>query len=193
MCEARSSIAAICMLLLACSSGHSTDDAKVKDGGMRKHDEPPPDAGSSCGADEVMEGGKCVNPLRRYEPDEQVDMDNVVSYSGESKLELPDPPKSGFRIIVPPMRLAAGEEVEDCRAWAYPELKNKNVYAARVYTNGALHHSNVFGVPISPDGPSPYPSCMAGQADVAAQVPNLLAGDILDVLFANISIPDVVS
>jgi hypothetical protein len=181
----RNSAAAFCMLLLACSSGDSTDGAPAEDGGARKHEQPPHDAGSRCGPDEVMEGGKCVDPLRRYEPDEQVDVDNVVSYSGDAELDLPDPPKSGFRIIVPPKRLAAGEEVEDCRAWAYPELKNKNVYAARVYTSGALHHSNVFGVPISPEGPSPYPSCMAGQADVAAQVPNLLSGDILDVLFAN--------
>lgn len=143
------------------------------------------DGGASCAKGMLREAGKCIDPLRRYEPKEAVDHDNVVSYAAAPELALPDPPKSGFRLIAPARRLAAGQEVEDCHAWQYPQLQNLNVYAARVYTSGGLHHSNVFGVPIAADGPSPYPACAPKQADVDTQLPNILKGDIMDVLFAN--------
>jgi hypothetical protein len=141
---------------------------------------------AACGVGEELENGSCVDALRRYEPEERVDVDNVVVYGDMPKtLELPDPPKSGFRLIVPPQALGPGEELEDCRAWAYPNIKYKSIYAARIYTSGALHHSNMYGVPLSSTGPSPYPTCTKGQADIFAQVPNLLSGNIMDVLFAN--------
>lgn len=141
---------------------------------------------ASCGAEEELVNGTCVETLRRYEPEDRIDFDNVVAYGGmPQSLELPDPPKSGFRLVVPPQTLTPSEETEGCRAWAYPNIKYKNVYAARLYTTGALHHSNMYGVPLSSAGPSQYPACNPGQADIFAQVPNLLAGDIMDVLFAN--------
>jgi hypothetical protein len=140
----------------------------------------------TCGASEEITGGACVEALRRYEPKDRIDFDNVVAYGGmPTSLDLPDPPKSGFRLVVPPETLSPSEEVSSCRAWAYPNIKNKNVYAARLYTSGGLHHSNMFGVPLAATGPSPYPACTAGQADLFQQVPNFLAGNILDVLFAN--------
>jgi hypothetical protein len=173
------------MLLFSCSDA---DDgaAYVAEG----------DAGRDAGAGDAatpecergMEAwrGRCVDPLRRYEPEERIDFDNVVSYrAGQTTLDLPDPPKSGFRLIVPPRILAGGVEVQDCHAWAYPEIQHRHIYAARLYTNGGLHHSNMYGMPLASAGPSPYPACRAGQADVSAQLPNLLAGNILDVLFAN--------
>jgi hypothetical protein len=43
----------------------------------------------------------------------------------------------------------------------------------------------MYGVPLSDTGESPYPACNPGQGDVFAQIPNLLEGDIMDVLFAN--------
>jgi hypothetical protein len=43
----------------------------------------------------------------------------------------------------------------------------------------------MYGVPLSDLGESPYPACNPGQGDVFAQVPNLLNGNIMDVLFAN--------
>lgn len=143
------------------------------------------DAGTACAPGLVMEASGCVDPLRRYEPKTRLDVDNVVSFSDEPTLDLPPPPKSGFRVVVPPLRLAPGDEVEDCRAWPFPKLKNHVVYAARVYTNSGLHHSNMFGVTLAAAGPSPYPNCVPHQADVSAQLPRFLAGDILDVLFAN--------
>jgi hypothetical protein len=113
-------------------------------------------------------------------------VDNVASYeSTELTLELPEPPKSGFRLVVPSRELAPGEEVETCHAWVFPRITHRNVYAARVYTSGALHHSNMYGVPYHESGPSPYPGCAPGQGSPFAQVGNFLKGDIMDVLFAN--------
>jgi hypothetical protein len=145
------------------------------------------DSGSVCGAGLLGEGGRCVDPLRRFEPATRVDSNNVVSYGGALTLKLPDPPRSGFRLVVPPRTLKPGEEVEDCTAWAYPAIQNKNVYAARVYTTGALHHSNMYGVPLAATGASPYPTCTKGQANLATQiVANVIPhGAIPDVLFAN--------
>lgn len=122
------------------------------------------------------------DPLRRYEPETRIDFDNVVSYGDAPTLSLPDPPKSGFRLVVPPIDLEPGAEIEDCRAWAYPNIKHKNVYAARLYTNGSLHHSNMYGSAIAASGASPYPACSREQME-AFNVPNL--ENIIDVLFAN--------
>jgi hypothetical protein len=163
-------------LLTACGS-HETASTVSSDGGV--------ELAGGCKAGLLQESGKCVDPLRRYEPSTGGDVDNVVSYSGDPALALPPPPKSGFRLVVPPRTLAPGDELEDCQAWKYPDIGNKNVYAARVYTSGGLHHSNMYGVPLAAAGPSPYPKCAPGQADVASQVGNMLQGDIMDVLFAN--------
>ena len=142
---------------------------------------------STCALGLMKEGSDCIDPIRRFEPAARVDFNNVVSYGGALTLKLPDPPKSGFRLVVPPQPIKPGEEIEGCAAWAYPTLKNKNVYAATVYTSGALHHSNMYGVSLAATGPSPYPKCAPGQTDLTSQIANhvLPKGDILDVLFAN--------
>lgn len=179
MTHARAALLVTGSLLLFGCSGKSSGGAT---GGASA-----PDSGGACASGMLQEGGKCVDPLRRYEPADAVDTDNVVSYSTTPlTLKLPPPPKSGFRLVVPPRHLEPGDEVEACQAWAFPAIKNRNVYAARVYTTGALHHSNMFGVPLSPDkGPSPYPDCNPGQDSVQGQVGNMLQGNIMDVLFAN--------
>jgi hypothetical protein len=123
-----------------------------------------------------------VDALRRYEPAERVDFDNVVSYGAAPALGLPEPPKSGFRLIVPPRELGPGDELEDCHAWAYPEIRHKHVYAARIYTSGSLHHSNMYGAVRVASGASPYPACAPQQVDAFA-VPDL--ENPVDVLFAN--------
>ena len=169
---------------IACSDGHAVPDAEESHD--RKADDR--DAGGRDAGDRDADGRIAdVDPLRRYEPDERVDFDNVVAYGDDTgSLELPEPPKSGFRVIVPPRKLAPGEEIEACHAFAYPpQLTHANVYAVRLYTTGGLHHSNLYGMPLSLFGASPYPACAAGQGLVTAQIPNLLAGDIMDVLFAN--------
>jgi hypothetical protein len=139
-----------------------------------------------CRSWERREAGRCVDPALAHQPETRLDMNNVAGDPSQIQmLELPEPPRSGFRLIVPTVELAPEEEREDCFAWAYPEFTHRFVYAARMYTTGGLHHSNMYGVPLSGAGPSPYPACREGQGSVDAQLPNILAGDIMDVLFAN--------
>lgn len=167
-------------LLLAGLPACSSDEATGEGDGAQE------ELPKECLAPEVEVEGRCLDPIRRYEPPDQLDVSNVVSYgNAELTLDLPAPPKSGFRLVVPPRDLEPGEEVETCHAWEYPELTYRNVYAARVYTSGALHHSNMYGVSYAEGGPSPYPGCTPGQGNVFTQVPKFLEGDILDVLFAN--------
>ena len=65
---------------------------------------------TECTAPEEEVERRCVDPLRRYEPPDQLDVNNVVSYGDvELTASLPDPPRSGFRLIVPPRDLAPGE------------------------------------------------------------------------------------
>ena|GEM_PF-4721698 len=127
--------------------------------------------------------GSCIDPVRRYEPSAQLDDDNVVAYGDPvTDIILPAPPKSGFRIVAPPRTIAVGEEVEFCLSWPIPDLTHDVIHAARLYTTGGLHHSNVIAKPINEDaGPNPYPDCHPG---AASPVGNIGAG-IPDVLFAN--------
>ncbi len=142
---------------------------------------------SGCPSGQDSIDGRCVESWRRYEPLARVDLNNVVVY-GEmpTQLSLPDPPKSGFRLIVPPQDMGPGEEKSMCIAWAYPKLRNQHVYSARLYTTGGLHHSNMFGMVQHPTlGPSPYPACNQGQSDLFAHAGEIAQGIIPDVLFAN--------
>lgn len=137
----------------------------------------------ACPEDTEPFRGGCVDPNARYEPAEPVDVDNVVAY-GEpfTELELPPPPKSGFRIAAERIVLEPGEEITGCAAWPIPEVKNTIVYASRLYTTPGLHHSNVIAKPIHDElGESPYPACRPGAGDAFE---NIGAG-IPDVLFAN--------
>ncbi|MBM4363824.1 MAG: hypothetical protein FJ104_14180 [Deltaproteobacteria bacterium] len=164
-------------LALAC-----TDD----DGGAAAGSDGGGTEPAECSRWEVREGDACVDPARRGEPEGPGDANNVVAYEGEPlTLDLPPPPKSGFRLVVPPRRLAPGEEVQGCVSWAYPELAHRNVHAARLYTSGGLHHSNMYGVALAEGGPSPYPGCAPDQDSVFAQIGKIASGVVMDVLFAN--------
>lgn len=144
---------------------------------------PSPEQGLSCAAGEEAFRGRCVDPARRYEPDAPLDTNNVVDYGAAlESLTLPDPPKSGFRIVAPPRDMQPGEEVDFCIAWPLPETTHRVVYAARLYTTPGLHHSNVVTKAIDEEkGPNPYPSCHPGADDPFAQLPDVIP----DVLFAN--------
>ena len=124
-----------------------------------------------------------MDPSARYEPDERLDFDNVVlSGAAPEQLDLPDPPKSGFRLVLRPVTLEPGEERSYCEAWPFPSLQNTLVYAARIYTTTGLHHSNLVSLPIDQElGSSPYPECNSGAADPFSQI----GEGIPDVLFAN--------
>lgn len=126
---------------------------------------------------------RCVDPAARYEPDERVDHENVVAYGDPlTRLDLPDPPKSGFRLVAPPRTLAPGEEVLTCISWPFPAIKNTLVYSARVHATPGLHHSNVISKPPNEDhGPNPYPGCYPGADDPFSDLPAVIP----DVLFAS--------
>jgi len=136
-----------------------------------------------CDAGLVLYKGACIDPVRRYEPPKQLDENNVVVYGDPlTELDLPAPPKSGFRIIAPPRTLAPGQEDDFCLSWPIPDLTHDVIHSARLYTTTGLHHSNVVAKPINDDfGPNPYPNCHPGAADPTT---NIGAG-IPDVLFAN--------
>lgn len=160
-------------LLAACSGG--ADSAATGSGGGGP---------ASCPAGEEVFRGACVDSAKRYEPAKRVDTDNVVAYGGAlTVLKLPDPPKSGFRIVAPPRTLKPGEEDEFCISWPFPKvLHNNYVYAGRLYTTPGLHHSNLISKPINPTyGPNPYPACNPGASDPFADI----GAGIPDVLFAN--------
>jgi hypothetical protein len=144
---------------------------------------PPPPRPIVCAPGEELFRGGCVDPATRYEPVERVDRDNVTAY-GEplSELTLPDPPKSGFRLIAPPRTLAPGEEMEGCLSFQFPSIKNRIVYAGRLYATPGLHHSNLISKPVDAElGPNPYPDCHPGAADPFSKLPEVIP----DVLFAN--------
>ncbi|MDC0677864.1 hypothetical protein [Sorangium atrum] len=140
----------------------------------------PPEA---CSPGEERFRGRCVQPAARYEPEERIDRDNVVAFGAElTRLALPEPPRSGFRIIAPPRLMAPGEEVTFCVSWPFPAIENTAVHAARVYATGGLHHSNVIAKPVNPSfGPNPYPGCHPGAEDPFGTLP----AAIPDVLFAS--------
>jgi len=127
--------------------------------------------------------GACVDPARRYEPDSPLFADNVAAYGDPLEmLDLPPPPKSGFRIVAPPTTLAPGEERSFCLAWPIPDVPRNIVHAGRLYTTPGLHHSNVTAKPIDSElGPNPYPDCLPGASDPFSNI----ADGVPDVLFAN--------
>lgn len=137
-----------------------------------------------CSAGYELFEGSCVETLKRYEPRERADSNNVSAY-GEAltELSLPEPPKRGFRLVAPPLTVAPGEEVLTCVAWPFPgQLSSSLIYGARLYTTPGLHHSNVVTRTIDPDlGPQPYPDCHPGAYDPFGNIPEVIP----DVLFAN--------
>ncbi|MFT3768915.1 MAG: hypothetical protein QM820_26025 [Minicystis sp.] len=107
----------------------------------------------------------------------------MVAFGGPfTKITLPDPPKSGFRIVAPPRTMQPGEEVDYCISWPYPTFQNKIVYAARFYATPGIHHSNLIAKPVNPSyGPNPYPSCNPGASDPFTNI----GEGVPDVLFAS--------
>src|SRR4051812_11057063 len=74
--------------------------------------QPTPPGPVMCATDQELFHAACVDPALRYEPAERVDHDNVAAFGDPlTRLQLPDPPKSGFRIVAPPRTLAPGEEL----------------------------------------------------------------------------------
>lgn len=143
-----------------------------------------PDAPVSCSEGLLLENGACIDPARRYEPAEREDHNNVVAFGDPLQtLNLPEPPKRGFRLVAAPLTVAPGEEVIGCLSWPFPEnLASHIVYAGRLYTTPGLHHSNVVTKPIDPTaGPQPHPSCHPGAYDPFGELPEVIP----DVLFAN--------
>ena len=136
-----------------------------------------------CPTDQELFHGACVDPALRYEPAERVDHDNVAAFGDPLvQLKLPDPPKSGFRLVAPPRTLAPGEKIDTCLAWPIPSTKEHIVYAGRLHATPGLHHSNLIAKPVSTaTGPNPYPACHPGASDPFSQLPDLIP----DVLFAN--------
>jgi hypothetical protein len=149
--------------------------------------EPPtettPPGPATCKADQELFHGVCVDPAERYEPTDRVDHDNVAAYGDPLvQLKLPDPPKSGFRLVAPPRTLAPGEEIETCLSWPMPSTKEHIVYAGRLHATSGLHHSNVIAKPVNKmTGPNPYPACNPGASDPFSQLPDVIP----DALFAN--------
>jgi hypothetical protein len=143
----------------------------------------PPGASMACepGLEEFR--GACVDPATRYEPAVALDTDNVSAFGPlPQTLDLPPPPRSGFRLVAPPRRMDPGEETSFCLSWPIPEITRKVIYAGRVYTTPGLHHSNVIAKPVSAElGENPYPQCHPGAADAFADIGN----SVPDVLFAN--------
>lgn len=136
-----------------------------------------------CAENELSQGGRCIDPSKRYEPAQRLDTDNVSAF-GEpfQTIKLPDPPKSGFRIVVPPRVVQPGEEISTCVAWPMPKFKNTLVYSARMYATPGLHHSNVISKPIDAKlGANPYPKCHPGADDPFKDAPAILP----DVLFGS--------
>ena len=149
-----------------------------------------------CGTDPCPEGqthndsGTCVDWNTRYEPKEQLDADNVVYYSGEAltQLELPPPPKSGFRLIMDPMTLEPYADITTCNSWQLPEFENRAIYTSVLHTTMGLHHGNMYAVKLQ-DGvePEPSPGCTPGAAGhIGLNVNEVLNGDM-----ANLDIPEV--
>ncbi len=107
------------------------------------------------------------DPLR-YEPARRLDHDNVRYYGDEplQTLELPEPPKSGFRLIAPPKEVEAGGESVECTSWQVPDLKNRWIYTSTLHATPGLHHAVLYGLGIDETlGPESYPSCRSS-ADI---------------------------
>lgn len=192
---------ATALIVGVCMACGSTDGGDPADG------EPEgPIEGASCGDGRIIDDGECVLDPFRYEPDERLDFDNVL-YFGDEPLtlltDLPDPPKSGFRLVMVPQEVPPGfdsetgagdgyADVSPCQAWPMPDVGNNWVYTASLHTTPGLHHANMYGMAVDPDqGAQPYPNCRASaDSMVFGQIPRALSGDVENtfvpaVLFAN--------
>ncbi len=161
----------------------------------------------TCNDAEIVENGECILDPFRFEPDTQLDEDNVLYFSGKELTiltDLPDPPKSGFRLIMEPQDIPPGfdsdagemkgiEDFSPCQSWPMPEVKNRWVYTAQIHTTPGLHHANMYGLEVDPvDGAQPYPQCrMSADSLVFGQISRALGGAdrselfVPTVLFAN--------
>lgn len=135
---------------------------------------------------------QCVEWAYRYEPEAQLDADNVANPSNSELTMLADlrpPPKSGFRLVLTAVELGPFEEYEYCHSWTVPELTHEYVYTAEVNASPGLHHANVFGISTDADkGAQPTPQCHPGAA-------SFIGGGIGDVIggtpIADVPIPEI--
>ncbi len=193
----RFSSAVVAVFTLGLAVGCSSSDGE---------DTSPGPEGLECADSEIEEGGECVlNPFR-FEPDNQLDQDNIVYYGNQDLVllaDMPPPPKSGFRLVMEPQDLPAGydsesesvgmTDVSPCQSWEVPDLANRWVYTSVVHTSPGLHHANLYGLQVDPaEGPQPYPNCrQSADARVFGQITRYLGGTPASelvspvVLFAN--------
>ena len=149
-----------------------------------------------CDPGHIREGGECILDPYRFEPAEQLDVDNVVFGAPDESLELldlPPPPKSGFRLVMEPRYAAPGLDEEECHSWQLPDITHRWVYTAELHASPGLHHANLYGLAPDPEkGPQPSPGCR-GRADgqIFGQIQTVITGadtsDVIvpTVLFAN--------
>lgn len=185
--------------ILACNtsapedgSDSNADNADTGDTGETDVDEM-----VECGDEEILTAwGECLPWAHRYEPEHQQDEDNVVYYAGTElqHLDLPPPPRSGFRLIADPFVLEPFEQAFFCQSWQLPELDNHHIYTAELRVSDGLHHANMFAIPPQEgyDEPQPSPGCHPGAAGhIGAGISEVVQGgtptpDMFpEVLFAN--------
>ncbi len=140
-------------LALACSSSDDSSDGP---------------AGPACKKGQIEAEGQCILDPYRWEPAEQLDLDNVVAGNPDDAfvlLDLPPPPKSGFRLMMEPRVLEGGDEQERCHSWQLPDLTHRWIYTAELHSSPGMHHANLYGLkPDEVGGPQPSPGCR-GRAD----------------------------
>ncbi len=117
-----------------------------------------PSGGGGSGGGGPTPAGGPPDPFR-YEPETRIDFDNVRDSSfGDLQVlpTLPEPPKSGFRLIMKPQIVRPGDDLNECNSWPIPDVTNRWVYTAVVHVTPGLHHANLYGVNAAPE---PYPEC----------------------------------
>lgn len=88
--------------------------------------------------------------------------DKVVQYLGgvpNEDLDLPEAPKSGFRLVLPRIILEPYQEFSFDMCMPMPALENNYIYTQELRTGPGLHHGNMLALPRDEAHPRPYPNC----------------------------------
>lgn len=88
----------------------------------------------------------------RYEPEERLDFNNVSGeYDFPGGLEPGDPPKSGFRLVLPSVHSEPFQEQTGCYVWDMPQgLANEYIYTMELKSTSGMHHGNLITKEINP-------------------------------------------